>query len=115
MRLFEAIHVASGMMGDVIFDNIYSDIDFHSRIRATQGALVRSDQQLTAELAAVASREVAIKAKLDQAKLVLDNRREELQKLRATLFESIAGGLPEYRDENGFSEQKTTSWPMFKT
>jgi hypothetical protein len=79
-------------MIDVLFDNVFSDMKMRDIIRDSQQQLMNAQQALNGQLRAANQRIRVEQAGADQAKLVLDGKREELQRVRAEAFNRIAGG-----------------------
>lgn len=78
-------------MSDVLFDNIFSDLDMRDRVRESMAGLSRAHQNLVRELQAADQRISSARAEVNQAKDVLDEKRRELQHIRAAAFERFAG------------------------
>lgn len=78
-------------MSDVLFDNIFSDLDMRDRVRDSMAGLSRAQQNLVREMQAADQRESSAKGEVNQAKSVLDEKRRELQQIRAAAFERFAG------------------------
>lgn len=87
------IHIDNGhMMGDIFFDNIFSDMQQHERIKASSSQLAAAQTQLQTEIRCQLDRAEGAKAQLNQAKENVEGARTELQSIRAEAFERLAGG-----------------------
>ncbi|KAH7327530.1 hypothetical protein BKA65DRAFT_373843, partial [Rhexocercosporidium sp. MPI-PUGE-AT-0058] len=85
-------------MSNVVFDNIFSDMQMRERIQESLKQLQAARTRLQRELGASDRRRDDIQKELDQLQVVLDRKRVELQDCRRRAFEEIAG-LPEYSEE----------------
>jgi oligoendopeptidase F len=93
------VHIASGsIMTDVFFDNIFTDMDFHDKIK-------RSKMEVTQAQNALKDQTMKARARLQEAKQALAAREEtlkvrrgELQQLRENAFRQVAeiGAPPAY-------------------
>jgi hypothetical protein len=72
---------------NVVFNNIFSDLQLRDQIIASQAELTRARTALPAELQASNERARIIQGDFDAAKAVLDQKRLELQHIRAAAFE----------------------------
>ena len=79
-------------MTDVPFDNAFSDMKMGDNIRDSQQQLMNAEQALNGQLRAADETTRVEHAGADQVKLVLDEKREELQRARAGAFNQITGG-----------------------
>lgn len=79
-------------MTDVVFDNIFSDMNARDRIKDAQRRLELAKSKLVAELGAADGRVAAIQVELGQAQKSLDGKREALQQVRAAAFNRISNG-----------------------
>lgn len=79
-------------MSDIMFDNIFSDMNQHERIKASAGQLATAQTQLQNEIREQLDRAGGAKAQLGQAKENVESARTELQSIRAEAFERLAGG-----------------------
>ncbi|KAJ6463532.1 hypothetical protein C8R45DRAFT_522450 [Mycena sanguinolenta] len=87
------------IMGDIIFDNIFSDLAFHSKIKDSARNVGVVQSKVNSELEAACSRASAIGADLDAAADALAQARGTLDAFRRSVFERLAGGgsgLPAY-------------------
>lgn len=77
-------------MTNVVFDNIFSDLQLRDQIKQSQAMLKMAQANLTAELQASRERTMLIQAEANEAKAALDQRRVELQEVRSAAFERLA-------------------------
>lgn len=83
----------------MIFDNIFSDLELRARIKDSQARLERAQATLREELRASDERAAGVQAKFQEAKVLAEQKRKELQQIRQTAFERFAndmndGGAP---------------------
>jgi hypothetical protein len=91
------LDIAQGnMMSDILFDNIFSDMDFHQKIKKSLAQVIASWEVLQVEIHSQIGRENTMKAKVARLQSALEVARQDLQDIRARTFESVAGGLPDY-------------------
>jgi len=79
------------LMGDVFFDNIFSDLNMRDEVIASRQQLQASQNRLTAEIKKEDERVKQVQVDLARAKRALGEKREELQKIRAAAFERLSG------------------------
>lgn len=92
VRDLPSVSVAQGsMLGDVFFDNIFSDLAFHDKIHQSKLELQQCTRSLSADLEAAKQRrgDMALEAKRKAA--AMREARQNLQKTREAAFEKIAG------------------------
>lgn len=83
------------LMSDVLFDNIFSDMAQHDRIKSAQAQMEKAGEQLKEESAKQDRRTQEAKGRLDEAGGVLEEARKRLQGVRSEAFEQYAGkGAP---------------------
>ena len=87
--------------GNVMFDNVFSDMDLRQRMHDSEGQLVRAQRGMEVELRTANERISNAQSEVDVAKVVLQGKREELQKIRAEAFDCIARGEPLAMVEGG--------------
>ncbi|KAI1452624.1 hypothetical protein F4805DRAFT_22297 [Annulohypoxylon moriforme] len=88
-----AIGIAGGsLLGDVLFDNIFSDMAFHDKIKDSRAALERAQGFLFNQLALAKSRHQGAEQEMNAHASTLETSREELQKARERIFERVADG-----------------------
>jgi len=79
-------------MTDVVFDNIFSDMNARDRIKDSQRLLELAKGKLTRELGAADGRIARVGEELGGAQMKLDVKRGELQDVRRAAFDGVAGG-----------------------
>ncbi|KAJ7454948.1 hypothetical protein B0H11DRAFT_2287781 [Mycena galericulata] len=109
VQLIGDINIAHGsIMGDVIFDNIFSDMAFHDKIKATARNVEAVQRNLTNEITAATRRTNAIGAELDAAAGHLTRARAALDTFRRNVFDRLTGEappLPAYSDSDSEAQQ----------
>ncbi|KAJ7042945.1 hypothetical protein C8F04DRAFT_57743 [Mycena alexandri] len=91
------ISIAHGsIMSDVIFDNVFTDMAFHKKIKASALNLEAVQLNLTRQLDLARSRAGAIGADLNAAADALARAREALHAFRRHVFENLSGNAPAY-------------------
>jgi hypothetical protein len=78
-------------MTDMVFDNIFSDMNARERIKESQRLLEIAKGKLTRELGAADGRIARVEEELGGAGMKLDVRRGELQDVRRRAFDGVAG------------------------
>ncbi|KAI0378092.1 hypothetical protein F5Y04DRAFT_262896 [Hypomontagnella monticulosa] len=87
------VRIAQGsLMGDVFFDNIFSDMAFHDKIKDSQAELFRARENLGNQLAQAKSRQQGAEQEMNTHAAALKTAREELQKARQRIFERVSSG-----------------------
>ncbi|SMY21675.1 unnamed protein product [Zymoseptoria tritici ST99CH_1A5] len=76
---------------DVMFDNIFSDMDQHDRIKNSNAQLHNAIGHLKSQLDQQASRQKSADAGVRNAAANLEGTRKELQRIRAQAFEMVNG------------------------
>ncbi|GJC90753.1 hypothetical protein ColLi_13591 [Colletotrichum liriopes] len=79
------------LMGDVLFDNIFSDMAFHDEIKRSRASVERCTQVLSRFLQETRGRHQELTWQLKSQGGRLESTRTALQKERERLFEQIAG------------------------
>lgn len=88
-----AINIDQGhMLSDVLFDNIFTDMAQHDRIKASERDIAQAVQQLQGQLQEQQGRVGQAERRLKEAKDGLEGDRKELQRIRVEAFERLAGG-----------------------
>jgi len=82
------------MLSDVFFDNIFTDMAFHNKIKQSAAQVVLYNQRLKAERDSARRRVDAVGAQLVQASRNLDRCRRELYDFRKATFESYVAQNP---------------------
>lgn len=87
------VHISQGsLIGDVLFDNIFSDMEFHDKIKASREELRRCRSVLRSQVQAARARVQECQAEMDRLSEVLSGARAALQKARERIFDRITGG-----------------------
>ncbi|RYP23358.1 hypothetical protein DL767_008854 [Monosporascus sp. MG133] len=87
------VHISQGsLMGDVLFDNIFSDMEFHKKIKASREEVQRCGSVLRSQVRAAHARVQKCQAEMDRLSGVLSGARAALQKVRERIFDHIASG-----------------------
>ncbi|RYO97621.1 hypothetical protein DL765_011116 [Monosporascus sp. GIB2] len=87
------VRVSQGnLMGDVLFDNIFSDMEFHGKIKASREEVRRCGSVLRGQVQAAQARVQECQAEMDRRSEVLSGARAALQKARERIFDRITGG-----------------------
>lgn len=85
--------IAQGnLLGDVFFDNIFTDMAFHQKIQQSNLEVQRCAQALDADLGAARQRHLEISRETDQKGAAMREARMRLQKAREAAFDRIADG-----------------------
>ncbi|KAJ6463531.1 hypothetical protein C8R45DRAFT_522431 [Mycena sanguinolenta] len=104
VQLIGNISIAHGsILTDVIFDNIFTDLAFHDKIKDSARNVEAVQFNLNRELNAARSRAGAIGADLNAAADALTQARGALDAFRRSVFEHLAGGgsgLPAYESQS---------------
>lgn len=91
------MRIAAGQfMGDVLFDNVFSDLAFHRVIQESAMQVSRAAGRLREEEGKAGERVGRVKVDADAAARRLRGGRERLHEVRQGVFERVAGGLPAY-------------------
>jgi len=90
-------------MSNVVFDNIFSDMNLRDRMQNSEAQLSRAEQNLHVELRAADERCERMQLETNQASVLLDQKRKELHSVRMAAFERIAhemgqGAPPAYTE-----------------
>ena len=88
-----AMDIASGSIwGDVLFDNIFSDMEMHDKIKRSELQINAAGQKLGTIIRAAEGREKSVRGELDGASKRLQQARRDLQRAREEAFARVAGG-----------------------
>ncbi|KAI0135357.1 hypothetical protein F4814DRAFT_19239 [Daldinia grandis] len=88
-----AVQIEHGdLLGDVFFDNIFSDMAFHEKIKDSLASLHRAHDSLRNQLALAKSRYQEVEKELHMRTESLKGAREELQNARQAIFERVDDG-----------------------
>lgn len=81
------------LLGDVFFDNVFSDMAFHDKIKQSSLEVDRCAQVLSADLSAAKHRHSVVSRETDQKGAAVKEARFQLQKAREAAFERTARGM----------------------
>lgn len=85
------VRIAQGnIMTDVFFDNIFTDLDFHEKIKQSQAEQEKALQGLNAQLAAARRRHDALNQNMKRLATTLEDSRRALQQTRQEAFQRTA-------------------------
>lgn len=82
------------LISDVLFDNIFTDMAQHDRIKSAHAQMERAAVQLREETGRQEERAKGSGQQLKEAKGHLEGARKRLQGIRSEAFEQYAGGAP---------------------
>ncbi|KAI1180627.1 hypothetical protein F4777DRAFT_573858 [Nemania sp. FL0916] len=87
------VKIAEGsLISDVLFDNIFTDLDFHDKIKDSRVEVQRCAQALQAQLTGAKERYQKSEQQSKLHSQTLKTAREELQKTRQDIFRRLASG-----------------------
>lgn len=78
------------LLGDVFFDNVFTDMAFHEKIKQSNMEVNRCAQALSSDLSAAQYRHTELSRETDQKGAIVREARLQLQKAREAAFERIA-------------------------
>ncbi|KAK1974418.1 hypothetical protein LZ30DRAFT_608046 [Colletotrichum cereale] len=87
-----AIDHGNGVVGDVLFDNVFTDAAFHDEVRRSRRSVERCAAALARFLRETRARHQELTWRLRARGARLESTRTALQREREKLFEQIAGG-----------------------
>ncbi|KAK0669053.1 hypothetical protein QBC41DRAFT_320527 [Cercophora samala] len=82
------------LMMDVFFDNIFTDMAFHDKIKASRQSVLQAAMAMDGQVAAARRRLADLEGELRMREQEMREAREKLQKVRERVFESVAGSTP---------------------
>ncbi|KAK4202950.1 hypothetical protein QBC40DRAFT_275596 [Triangularia verruculosa] len=82
------------LMMDVFFDNVFTDMAFHDKIKASRESVLRAAIAMDGQVAAARQRLHELEGELRMREQDMREAREKLQKVRESVFESVAGSTP---------------------
>ncbi|KAF4611627.1 hypothetical protein D9613_003902 [Agrocybe pediades] len=89
------VNIAQGsIVSDVFFDNIFTDMAFHNKIKQSAAQVLLATQRVRAEVEAARRRADAAGEQLVRIGRTLDSKRQELDNFRRATFESYAAQNP---------------------
>lgn len=87
------MNIASGSIwGDVVFDNIFSDMEMHDKIKNSELQVQRAFQKANEKIQAEESRIKHTQTDMQRVSEALQNARKELQKAREQAFARVGAG-----------------------
>lgn len=82
-----SVNIAQGsLMSDVLFDNIFTDMQFHEKIKQSQSELERAERDLQAQRSNAEQRYSSLNGQLLQQAQGLESARVALQRVREDAF-----------------------------
>jgi hypothetical protein len=95
------VRIASGsIMSDMLFDNIFTDMNFHDKIKDSRAEIENCENALRAQLQSAKERLQASEQKAKLQSDLLKSAREALQTVRQRIFETLADGEQAPRSSN---------------
>lgn len=92
VRELPPVRIAHGsLLGDVFFDNVFTDMAFHDKIKQSNVEVQQCARALNADLIAAKQRHVDISRETDQKGMEVKQARMRLQKVREAVFKRING------------------------
>ncbi|KAK4672150.1 hypothetical protein QC763_100290 [Podospora pseudopauciseta] len=82
------------LMMDVFFDNIFTDMAFHDKIKASRESVLRAAMAMDGQVAATRQRVAQFEGQLRVEEQSMREAREKLQKVRERVFETVAASTP---------------------
>lgn len=91
LRQLPPVQIAHGnIMSDVMFDNVFTDMQFHEKIKNSQLQVERASQDLNQQVTNAEQRYNDTRKQLDQRIKDLGNARVALQQVRQDVFSRTA-------------------------
>lgn len=91
LRQIPPVQIAQGnLISDVMFDNVFTDMQFHEKIKSSQAQLERASQDLNGQIKDAEQRYARTTDELKQRIKDLENARVALQKVREHAFSRTA-------------------------
>jgi hypothetical protein len=92
VRPLPPVRIAQGnLLGDVLFDNFFSDMAFHEKIQQSNLEVRNCAQSLTTDLISATQRHTELLREADQKNEVVRQARVLLQKAREKVFQRVSG------------------------
>jgi len=93
VRGLPPVDIARGsLMSDVFFDNVFTDMAFHDKIKQSMGELQRAAGVLAQQVDEARQRCAGLERELDVVAMALEESRSALQEAREVAFEQVLGG-----------------------
>ncbi|ROW09513.1 hypothetical protein VMCG_02172 [Cytospora schulzeri] len=94
VRELQPVRIAHGnLLGDIFFDNIFTDMAFHDKIRQSDAEVQQCARALNADLVAARQRYENKSRETDQKGMEVKQARMRLQKVREGVFERVSGHI----------------------
>ncbi|QIX01377.1 hypothetical protein AMS68_006894 [Peltaster fructicola] len=88
-------HISHGsIMSDMMFDNIFTDMAFHDKIKASQTRILQVQHNVEGQFAGLNQQLAGKKAELDAVQAELGNARKQLQDMRSQIFTQVGSQQP---------------------
>lgn len=111
IRPLSQVNIDNGhMVSDVLFDNIFTDMAQHDRIKSADAQLKRAILELRQQVSEQQRRVRDAEAQSKQASQNLEDARGELQRIRAEAFERLAGGNYQGGYNGGYTNEAPPSY-----
>lgn len=95
VRSIPPVDIANGnIWSDVVFDNIFTDLHFHEKIKQSTLDVQRAAAQVSEQKKLAGQRNDALNREITQAETDLMDARKALQKVRQEAFEKVAASHP---------------------
>lgn len=92
VRPLPAVNIAQGnLLGDVFFDNIFSDMAFHEKIQQSNLEVRHCSQSLNIDLMSATQRHMELLREADLKNEVVRQARVRLQRAREAAFQRVSG------------------------
>lgn len=92
VRPLPSVKIAQGnLLGDVFFDNIFSDMAFHEKIQQSNLEVNHCAQSLNIDLISATQRHMELLREADQKNQVVRQARVQLQRAREQVFQRVSG------------------------
>lgn len=93
VRPLPPVNIAQGnLLGDVFFDNIFSDMAFHEKIQQSNLEVRHCSQSLNIDLMSATQRHMELLREADLKNEVVRQARVRLQRAREAAFQRVSGG-----------------------
>ncbi|KAJ7767400.1 hypothetical protein DFH07DRAFT_880916 [Mycena maculata] len=107
---FQVAH--GSIISDVLFDNIFTDLAFHDKIKATARNVEEMQLKLTEQIRGARARTNAVGADLDAAAEHLTRARAALDTFRRNVFDRLSGAAPPLPSYSEISEPVVIEMPL---
>lgn len=88
----DVVHAQQNFMTDVLFDNVFSDVSKYEKIKESQASINKAKTKLDDFIKQSNGRLERVIVAGSHAKQNLDEKRLELQQIRAEAYQKVAGG-----------------------